>query len=269
MFVWGPVLMDENLLYRFSSLQSWSEYSRFIPIIASELTEPIFRGQGNECRRAGIPNSGWALEPSLYRFPRTCHPQFIQKVKVILADVDCRSILTETLAFFPTGSDEKDRLLLIGLMRHFGIETPLLDWTKNPFVAAFFAFNSIHNGSKTVSIFLFDQKAWLVNKNYLTSRELDIIKLIELDAVIARQQAQQSIYTYSRNRDVYGEFLGDESEGGQHFIATCSLPSLDRPDALRQLGKMGVTSGRLFPDIEKVEKLKGRLEFLMRETPTT
>ena len=89
--------------------------------------------------------------------------------------------------------------------------------------------------------------------------------MIELDSVIPRQKAQQSIYTYSRKREVYGELLGDESEGGEYFIATCSLPSVDRQEALSQLSKMGITNESLFPDSEKVEELKRRLETLMKE----
>ena len=257
--------MDENLFIQFSGLKTWYEYLRYVRSIVSELKEPIFRGQGNVCRSAGIPDSGWGLEPSLYRLPWTSHPQFIQKVKTILTDVECRSILTKTIGCSPTGNGDKDRLLIIGLMRHFGLATPLLDWTKNPFIAAYFAFNSIHEGAKAVSIFLFDQKAWLENKATLTSRDLDIVRLMELDDVIQRQKAQQSIYTYSRNKDVYGELLGDEFEGGEHFIATCSLPSVDRQEALRQLGKMSIMSESLFPDIEKVEELKGRLEYLVKD----
>lgn len=257
--------MDENLVIRFNNLKSWSAYARYIRGIVAELQEPIFRGQGNKLRSAGVPDSGWELEPSLYRLPVISHPQFIQWVKTILTDLECHSILTETIGRPLTGKDDRDRLLIIGLMRHLGLRTPLLDWTKKAFVAAYFAFHSIHKTAKAVSIFLFDQKAWLENKGPLTSRDLDIVTLMELEHVIPRQKAQESIYTYSRSRNVYSELLGDEFEGGEYFIAICSLPSDDREKALEELSEMGISADNLFPDLERVDELKRKLETLIKD----
>jgi len=167
--------MNEDLFREFSNINSWSNFASKIRKITSTLKDPIFRGQGNTFRSAGCSDFGWRLEPSLYRIPKASHPCFIECVKTILTE--CQDELVKTVDH-PWGNDgNENRDLIIGLMRHLGFPTPVLDWTKNPFVAAYFAFDRIHKCPDGVSIFLFDQQAWLSNENYLTSRDLRILNL--------------------------------------------------------------------------------------------
>ncbi len=160
---------------------------------------------------------------------------------------------------------EADRELLIGLMRHLGFQTPLLDWTKNPFVAAYFAFRNIHEDSDEVSIFVFDQKAWLNNQNPLTSRDLNILKLQELEHIIPRQKTQESVYVYSRAEEIFSELLGDELEGKNYFIAYCTLSIHDRKKVLNDLREMDIYYDKLFPDEKKVEEMKRSIDDAMKD----
>lgn len=248
--------MEENVLIQFSRLDSWPEYAKYVRRFAGELEEPIFRGQGNKFRSAGCSGSGWRLEPSLYRIPKASHPRFISWVKSIISDVRCHKLIEKILGRHLNRDNQADRDLLIGLMRHLGVPTPLLDWTKSPFVAAYFAFDDIDSNTDKVTVFLFDQKAWQCNSNALTSRDLEILKYMELEHIIPRQKIQDSIYTYSRNDRVYSELLGDELEGGNYFIVHCSLPIHDREQALHDLSKMEISHASLFPDEEQIRELK-------------
>lgn len=259
------ILMNQNVVIQFSRLDSWSKYVKDVSRIVSKLDEPIFRGQGNKFRNAGYSGFGWRLEPSLYRIQKASHPRFITWIKSIIADIQCHKLIEKTVRRHLNQDYDADRYLLIGLMRHLGLPTPLLDWTKSPFIAAYFAFESIHEATDGVSIFLFDQKGWLTNENSLTSRDLDIIKLQELKPIIARQEAQQSIYTYSRNEGVYSELLGDELEGGDYFITYCTLPIHDREKALKDLSKMDIHHDSLFPDEKEVEEMNKSLHDLMKD----
>jgi len=102
------------------------------------------------------------------------------------------------------------------------------------------------------------------NSNALTSRDLEILKFMELVHIIPRQKVQDSIYTYSRNDRVCSELLGDEIEGGNYFIVHCSLPIHDREQALQDLSRMEISHASLFPDEEQIRELKKLLLDFMR-----
>ena len=259
--------MDQNLAIQFSQIQTWAEYARHIHRYTKKLNEPLFRGQGNVFRQAGRTDYGWRLEPSLYRNPKASHPHFIDCVKAILSDTECQSLLASTIGRNLNRDVDADRELLIGLMRHLGLQTPSLDWTKNPFVAAYFAFKNICEKSDKVSIFLFDRKAWLNNKNSLTSRDLDILRLQELDHLIPRQKAQESVYIYSRTDGVFSELLGDESEGNDNFIIYCTLSMHEREKALNDLRKMDIHHDKLFPDETEIEKMRKSIYDAIKDLP--
>ena len=229
------------------------------------LNEPLFRGQGNKFRSAGCSDSGWRLEPTLYRNPKTSHSRFIECVKQILSDTKCQSLIADAIGRNLNKDVDTDRELLIGLMRHLGFPTPILDWTKNPFVAAYFAFKSIREETDGVSIFLFDHKAWLNNQSSLTSRDLPILKLQELDHLIPRQKAQESVYISSRSEDVFRELLGDEHEGDDYFICYFTLPVEDRKKALDDLRKLNIYHDILFPDEIEVEEMKKSMYDVMKD----
>jgi len=76
--------MDQSLAIQFNQIDTWTKYTFHIHRYTKILYEPLFIGQGNKFRGAGCTDSGWRLEPSLYRKPKTSHPRFIDCVKAIL-----------------------------------------------------------------------------------------------------------------------------------------------------------------------------------------
>jgi len=251
--------MNENTLNCFSNINSWKGFIVEIKSISDSMKNPFFRGQGNFFRMGGCRNSGWRLEPSLYRNKKNNHPIFINCVKNILNDPVCKKLLKKTIGKNLNENSNSDRKTLISIMRHLGLPTPLLDWSKNPWVAAYFAFKYPFKNSEKVTVFLFDQHAWRCNRNSLTGRDLKIVEINELEHLIPRQSAQESVYTYSGKKEIFQEFVGDESEGEEHFISYCSLPLSDQNEALEHLESMGISEKNLFPDKQTVGELKKEL----------
>ncbi|WP_078428355.1 FRG domain-containing protein [Alkalihalobacterium alkalinitrilicum] len=119
-------------------IESWHEFNDVISHL--HYNEWIFRGQRN---------SVWDLQSSLYRE--------VQKVIDQPTNTDCVMIenkmvnefyssshLYSSLEFqVPSKENEKDwinfRLEPLSVMQDYGTPTRLLDWTRSPYIAAFFA----------------------------------------------------------------------------------------------------------------------------------
>jgi hypothetical protein len=94
---------------------------------------------GNICFR-GHRDAGWRLESTLARHrkvpptPRTTHEidEMINHFIVNLASIGI------SLPF-----DKRDRRGRLEFARHYGVPSPLIDFSLSPYVALFFAFNGV------------------------------------------------------------------------------------------------------------------------------
>lgn len=124
-------------MYTTKRFKSWNNLRHFV----SKLSEDwIFRGQAN---------STWDLTTSLER------ASFTQKYDGIEL-----SYLTDfqrgARNFLAAHEQPNDLIEWLALMQHHGAPTRLLDFTKSPFIAAYFAFENIQPKVKSVSI-------WAIN----------------------------------------------------------------------------------------------------------
>lgn len=264
--------MDKSIIQTLRSTRPmlWETFKTVIPKIQDKLNEPLFRGQGNQYLPIGSSSQvGWRLESSLYRIPGSSNPSFIGWLKNIFNDVvkkEIESIIGLSLDINNLNHREK----IIALLRHMEFATPLLDWTKNPFKAAYFAFKNAHPEAKEVAMFLFDQHAWKSNPGCLTSRDRRKVELKIIKPSIPRQNAQECVYTYFKGGiDIYSQILGDgdESEGSESFITYWYLSVDEKDKILNDLKKIDITQESLFPDEsdKRILSLKKLLEPLYKE----
>ena len=116
------MLSDQTIQH--VKLSSWADFAQ----AADQLEGWVFRGQ---------PNEDWPLVSSLTRhLARYCPDTTLWPLREERA---IRVFRRKAHVYLQDGSVLEDDLRCLALMQHHGAPTRLVDFTKSPFVAAFFA----------------------------------------------------------------------------------------------------------------------------------
>jgi hypothetical protein len=239
-------------------LNSWNDYKRFV----DELSENwVFRGQAN---------AEWDLQNAIER------TDFIRLHKDIEANF---------LAEFQRGArnyltrDQIPEHLIewLALMQHHGAPTRLLDFTKSPFIAAYFAFEianpkperfvsvwaiNIHflklKAVEKLSAFYAEEmkeKPHLINEHLFEKIFFDnrcsLVFPVEPFRMNRRYSLQQSLFVSTGNAaEPFMEqlhFLGNEMK---EAVIKIEIPASIKNLVLRDLQKMNLNRASLFPDLD-------------------
>lgn len=214
----------------------------------------------------GHVSAGWPLVPSLTRRLQQFAPQprlwplrearamrvFQRKAHIYLQD---RTALDDTLR-------------CLALMQHHGAATRLLDFTKSPFVAAFFALESADDD---VAVFALNTPA-LWNRTpdfdtsltravidprmpgnfdrYFATNKLPLLWYGEPSEMDSRLVAQSGLFVVPGVLDQPLDGILDHYGGSETLLTKFVLPLAMRDEAMRALYRMNVTYATLFPDLD-------------------
>ncbi|MEJ1962668.1 MAG: FRG domain-containing protein [Gammaproteobacteria bacterium] len=169
------------------------------------------------------------------------------------------------------------------LGQHFGMATPLLDWTRSAYVACFFALEDpTPPRSCFRAVWTFSHFAHvdiLINQpeNYEKRREeLRIIELIETPIDENNRMISQSgLFTRTPSGEDIASFIDGNVNlsGFNPILHRIEIPDRHRDLFLRHLELMNIHAGTLFPDLvgaaaianRRLEKKTSRL--LLQQTP--
>jgi hypothetical protein len=142
------------------------------------------------------------------------------------------------------------------LGQHFDLATPLLDWSRSPFAAAYFAFHEASDATKHRVVFGLDLDAVKVKNAELIENDpnderppvMELIdpfsdenpRLVSQGALFTRGPMLLPVDTW-----VQAFFSGTSSE----ILLRIELPDADRATCLRSLDLMNINHLSLFPDL--------------------
>jgi hypothetical protein len=248
--------------YKEIELSTWEEYKE---LAEKSRLEWIFRGQSN---------SNWDLQTTLDRSGITTDfPEFEDEL--------IRDFIRGAKFYLQAEQIPKSLLEWFSMIQHFGAPSRLLDFTKSPYIAAYFAFEQATN--EDIAIWIVDKIALFQSSIYYFNDKIDYSshtkytfddntfdlvfeksKEGEFDCVIPmepkntnqRYHLQQSIFLCQGNpyQSIINQFEFIKKNLIDRTIIKVVIPSSEKKKAIRDLIKMNISRASLFPGLDGFAK---------------
>jgi hypothetical protein len=190
----------------------------------------IFRGQ---------KDSKWPLIPSIARI-RPLHGDVLKTEKTIYSEF--KRCAPPHINIMP--SNPWDWLTLA---QHYRLPTRLLDWTKNPLAAMYFAVSESAKSSSAVWCYKHRKTQIDLKKSPFTIKKILFFNPRHISSRVINQAACFTIHPFP-----FADMKDESTRQGS--LIKIVVPSDSKPDIRLDLDKLGIHCATLFPDLEGVCK---------------
>lgn len=244
----GDIFEDGTLVV---TLSSWDEFSQKVQRVKSNRVL-VWRGQKKD------EENGWFLKSSFDRKFQSKDQQdrttklerHLFKFKELM-DKSYPNVLPA----------EEDRIWALG--QHYGLETPLLDWTLDPYIAAYFAFSEWNDPNDREDryryVYALDRalERLLTKKKRageIVSSERSVPFIDQLPLPSPRFVAQKGIFTKAIDGNDIWENIKTFSrkKPNKLLIMKFKIPTKDREKCLTELHSKGINHLNLLIDFHHV-----------------
>lgn len=222
-------------------LASWNDFHEVVKIFDKN-TDYLWRGQENEC-------------PLKASFDRSFDNVGRREARLNEIYKEFEQRLNDGPKSSPLFSENE----VWAIRQHYGLLTPLLDWSECPYIAAYFAFyrkesdkhGAIYALNKAVQRLLMKKKQ--EDQVLLKERAIEFIDDKHLDRIqLDRLEAQKGVFTQAfdgNDIERYAKTLYKKSyKLKEILLAKILVPGQYRNESLRFLKSVKITHGTLFPD---------------------
>jgi hypothetical protein len=228
----------------------WASFATWANTMRKEKNAGYFRGHGS---------NGFRLETTLqrngyHRLDRYC-ADTLQKFHR-----HAEAALNERISL----NDGGDYSMLLGLAQHFGLPTPLLDWSTSPYIAAYFAFaDALENRSSRPNV---DKvRIFALTNDFINRSRTDSVVVSYFKPYVSpleisyrnnpRLYAQQGCFLVSNHCNLSALIRGRELVEDSRYLFAADLPVHLAAEVLQDLAFMGVSGATLFPGLDGVSRM--------------
>lgn len=218
----------------------WSSLEKFLNYYVDDTRNYIWRGQ--RC-------DNWPLLPRLDRKLEDINKLYDEKIRKEFLKRFKFAARNRYKEYIKNHSSDDDWW---AFGQHYGLSTPLLDWTLSPYIATFFAFEKIGNNQtkyRTIygmSVKLVQQKSKKINDEKICISFIDPT-FLETPRIIN----QRGLFTKSPDGiDIENWLMENISNQEKRWVLIKILvPDKSRDMVLKSLERMAISSIEMFPDI--------------------
>lgn len=229
----------------------WREFPELLKTLSQKSEEDdstikpaLFRGQ---------TDSEWGLKTTLERSAKIGNDMSVgtYNASVIAMGTLMKGFIEDLPDFdgktveFPAAEDLKYTSLqnkeLVVFLRHHGFPSPLLDWSRSPYVAAYFAFREDSPSSDSRAIYYFEQpRSWSGEAGF---------ELYDLGTFVAggrRHSNQQAQYTWCSRRMNETAYFDSHQQHLRGHLKKIRISSACKDEVLSDLQTMNINEFSLF-----------------------